>query len=99
MGSMISNNALQTGKWHLIVVTRDNLHFSMFVDNALQAEEFSEYGIRLTGEYLYIGTDIPSRGQFSGYLDGYIDDIRIYDRVLSDSEIRKLYYEDGWSGR
>lgn len=31
-----------------------------------------------------------------GYFKGMIDDIRIYDRVLSDAEIESLYHENGF---
>jgi hypothetical protein len=31
------------------------------------------------------------------YFNGFIDDVRIYDRALSDAEIRALYLENGWS--
>jgi len=30
------------------------------------------------------------------HFNGSIDDIRIYDRKLTDIEIRSLYYESGW---
>jgi hypothetical protein len=30
--------------------------------------------------------------------NGVIDDIRIYDRPLSDAEVQALYYERGWTG-
>jgi len=28
---------------------------------------------------------------------GSLDDIRIYNRLLSDDEIQQLYHENGWS--
>ena len=31
------------------------------------------------------------------YLDGALDDVRVYDRVLSEDELRKLYHEGGWN--
>ncbi|HTR81891.1 MAG TPA: LamG-like jellyroll fold domain-containing protein [Bacteroidota bacterium] len=33
----------------------------------------------------------------SNFYDGDIDDIRIYDRVLSGAEVQALYHEGGWS--
>jgi hypothetical protein len=39
---------------------------------------------------MYIGSDNPAVGT-SYYLQGSIDDIRIYNRTLSDNEISKLY--------
>ncbi len=31
------------------------------------------------------------------YLDGALDDVRVYDRVLSEDELRELYHEGGWN--
>jgi hypothetical protein len=33
----------------------------------------------------------------NNYLDGVIDDIRIYNRILSEQEITALYYEGGYN--
>jgi hypothetical protein len=32
------------------------------------------------------------------YFPGLIDDIRIYNRALSEPEIQALYHENGWTG-
>ncbi len=31
------------------------------------------------------------------YLDGVLDDIRVYNRPLSEEELRELYHENGWN--
>ena len=33
------------------------------------------------------------------YYNGNIDDIRIYNRALSEDEIQALYHEGGWTGK
>jgi len=33
------------------------------------------------------------------YYQGFLDDIRIYNRALSDIEIQALYHEGGWTGQ
>jgi len=33
------------------------------------------------------------------YFNGYIDDIRIYNRALSEAEIQALYHEGGWESK
>jgi uncharacterized protein (TIGR02145 family) len=33
---------------------------------------------------------------FLGYFPGIVDDVHVYDRALSRSEIQTLYYENGW---
>lgn len=32
----------------------------------------------------------------TGYLDGKLDDIRIYNRALTEEEVKLLYHEGGW---
>jgi hypothetical protein len=63
----------------------------MFVDTTLQAEVVTDHSIPLTGSSLYIGANIPTGGQPSGFFDGFIDEVRIYNRALSDAEIGSLY--------
>ena len=41
-----------------------------------------------TGALLYFGKAISSA---ENYLDGTLDDLRIYDRTLSDAEVKALY--------
>lgn len=41
-----------------------------------------------SGEYVKIGS-----GSCNNKLDGSIDDVRIYNRILSESEIQQLYQE------
>ncbi len=31
-----------------------------------------------------------------GYFEGYIDDVRVYDRVLDIADIQELYHQDNW---
>jgi hypothetical protein len=38
-------------------------------------------------------------GGSSTRFNGEIDDVRIYERVLTDSEIQALYHENGWNGK
>jgi hypothetical protein len=50
---------------------------------------------------LYVGATISSIGAYnnitySQYVNGIIDDVRIYNRALSGSEIQALYHEGGW---
>ena len=51
-----------------------------------------------------MGVDISASGHAPytdpnvGYLYGSLDDVRIYNRALSESEIQALYHEGGWTG-
>ena len=44
----------------------------------------------------HIGARNISSGTGFNYLEVLIDDIRIYNKVLTDTEIQNLYSEGGW---
>ncbi|MBU1679888.1 MAG: T9SS type A sorting domain-containing protein [Bacteroidetes bacterium] len=73
--------------WHLFVGICRNDTISLYVDGIFKVSGYSGYSI---------GNDINIRiGKSSdlGPFHGIIDDIRIYNRTLSDLEIRQLYEE------
>jgi hypothetical protein len=45
-----------------------------------------------------IGAHNGSAGTHDNFFKGSIDDIRIYNRALTDQEIQQLYHENGWTG-
>ena len=45
----------------------------------------------------YIGAFSGIEGHTpSNHFDGFIDDVRFYDRILSEQEARALYEDGGW---
>jgi hypothetical protein len=55
----------------------------------------------ISGKDLIIGMTTGGTGpnpanNIIGYFDGKLDDIRIYNRALTDTEIPALYHESGW---
>ena len=79
------------GQWHLIVGLYDGSNIKVFKDGILIGSK-SQTGLILasTGK-LFIGcVEGPSE-----FFKGSIDDIRIYNRALSDSEIQQLYQGQG----
>jgi len=81
-----------TGGWHHIAVTidADNSVHSLYIDGELVDENTS---LRYTPSDLGSTTrNRLGRSQYSAdpYFDGTLDDVRIYDRALSDEEITQL---------
>ena len=76
-----SPEAIGWNEWHHLAGTNDGSTVRLYVDGSAKASASSA---GLTGvEYgLYIGCDYSSFAYFSGY----IDDVRIYNRTLSDYE-------------
>jgi len=81
--------------WRLIVGTWDangDGHGRIYLDGVhmgTSKNTLTEPYI-ITTEPTYIGGDFR-------YTDGKIDDVRIYNRVISESEISTLFTEGGWS--
>ena len=89
------------GKWHFICGWYDgsaNPNKKLYIDSQLIASTNAHSGASLgnTTRYGFIG-DGSEAGTFDGttgpnsYMNGSIDDVRIYNRGLSDSEITQLY--------
>ncbi len=64
----------------------------LYLDGVFTTEFAITESIDVTTDNLQIGRRLPN----DYYLDGEIDDIYIYNRVLSGEEIHALYCEGGW---
>lgn len=85
-GALISNVSINDGQWHSIVATRKMAdgQFKLYVDGALEAAGYSIRTPLNSADTLTVGRSQIGLKNFQGS----IDDIRIYDRVLSDIEIQ-----------
>jgi hypothetical protein len=80
---------IDTSHWYHVVLTRDNSKIQLFVDghkyDAVPVSGAPVYGKNPTA-------NIAKRaGSASQYFHGAIDEVRIYNRVLTDSEVQTLY--------
>jgi hypothetical protein len=90
-GEVLGYHPVTTGKWVLVAVVYNQADSTakLYVNEAV----YEGKGICGTGhEYTYMGSN-PSYGEF---FSGAIDDVRIFDRVLTKEEIKVLYQEGGW---
>ena len=62
--------------------------FTTYVNGAKDTGPTSKNFIYSTGALLYFGKAITGAEY---YLNGALDDLRIYDRVLSDAEVKALH--------
>lgn len=83
---------VQTGKWyHIALVRRGGLEIYYVDGAAIDSSAASNGGSYSNNCYMMIGsTRIPDR-----FFDGRIDDVRVYDRALSSSEVESLYAAGG----
>ena len=89
---LVSSRAITLDSWHHLVIKYSGDTLSIFNDNSLLD---SKTGIRRAQASRYnldIGWEAYGRYQ---YFKGKLDDIRLYSRALSDTEISRLYtYEN-----
>jgi hypothetical protein len=84
---VISNTVYSLNQWHHLAVTVNGGNVNFYLDG--QPDGSGTVGGTPTNSLdLYIGTSHPVDSYFS--FDGLIDDIRIYNRVLTAAEIREL---------
>jgi len=75
-----SESVITDGQWHRIGFVWDGVNRSLYVDDILVAEE-SQANLQGSESGLYIGT---GKAMEPGtYFSGLIDDVRIYNRVVS----------------
>lgn len=83
---------IEKGKWYMLVGAYDGTAVKVYI-NGKEA-----ISLPCTGP-LTPATGVMRIGALINnlrFFDGIIDDIRIYDRMLSQDEINQLYFEYGW---
>lgn len=80
----------QLGRWYHLVITFNDEYFSFYLDGKLQDKLEKNFETRfLTGDSVLIG--LFSNVKNERYFTGYIDDIQMYNRVLTPAEVNQLY--------
>lgn len=81
--------------WHHYSLVYDNNVIKTYVDGVLAHTQYKGFNSQGTfsNESVRVGSSMNLSNNRA--LDGAVDDIRIYNRVLSDAEVRSLYQEAG----
>lgn len=83
----VSNFTLPLNQWHLIGYTVSGSSLQIIYDNTIQATTLTSPTATTNGNPLYIGAYTNTSLRWSGA----IDDLRIYNRILSNSELQAIY--------
>lgn len=85
-----STNPINDGQWHHIGLTRDATsgQVKVYVDGVLNATTLSETGSKTT-QFRSLGR-IENTGGAANYLQGQLDEVSIYNFVLSAADIQAL---------
>jgi len=84
------NGAWRVGVWHHVAGTYDGSTQILYVDGQEVARQITSGDMTNYGKLLHFG----KFGNLDYYLKGAIDELRIYNRALSQDEIRQLYETD-----
>ena len=90
---VLSDSAISTSGWTHIAVTMDNSNLKMYINGTAQAGNtaMASGGIGYaTGAGVEIGALDYTAGVAEGFYSGYIDELRVYNSVLSASNITNL---------
>jgi hypothetical protein len=83
------DDIIAINEWYFITVTYDGDHFSYYKNAVFKKAGSSWPGTITTGA---AATSIGSQGG-ANPLNGKIDDVRIYNRALTDHEVYALYQQ------
>jgi hypothetical protein len=80
-----------SSSWQHYVMSIDNDSIKMYIDNQKQWSYFKGFATTYSADSVYIGAS--GNTTYTGFLNGSVDDIRVYDRVLTPTEVTALYNE------
>jgi len=98
-GIVFSDTLVVDGQWHLLTSTYDGSEMRMYVDGQLDGSLAYSDGYESNTEplkigYYYYPYNDGQEGSHNRALNGAIDEVRIYNRALAQSEITELYNEE-----
>jgi RNA polymerase sigma factor (sigma-70 family) len=93
--SITSKTLVVDGKWHFIAGTYDGQTQKLYIDGKLDNQWKTEKTVPMKHNDvdIHIGSlAVPEAPPYNEpFFDGLIDEIRLYNRVLSDEEVQELY--------
>ncbi len=90
-GANFGAPAPKQGEWHFItgVLTGDELF--VYIDDQLESE------IAFAGNIISTGTETEIAGAVDGFFMGIIDEVLVYDRALSEAEVKQNFESEGFA--
>ncbi|MFI3137869.1 MAG: LamG domain-containing protein [Methylococcaceae bacterium] len=89
-GTELDPAGLETFRWYQTVYVLDDNHIKLYVDGVLLGSIESPYGSSIENytDFIFTLGDSPEGHQ---HMDGEIDDVRVYNRALTDADVKALY--------
>lgn len=89
----VTDYTCEIDKWTHLILTNNNGDLSLYINGKLYANRTVTVGTGKLGNYMSIGASSQNNSTIgdNNYLYGNINDLRIYDHILSKAEIREIY--------
>ncbi|MCC6621080.1 MAG: carbohydrate binding domain-containing protein [Deltaproteobacteria bacterium] len=85
------------GHWSLLTVVKTGRAVRFYLDGRLHEERATAEGQALSSTALIVGeTKVIDAETYYEPFKGALDDLRVWDRALTEAEIEGLYREGGW---
>lgn len=83
----------EAGKWTHFTVTNDNGKLSYYINGELKQTHIITSTTQYIGDYMTIGASSESNTVLgnNNFFKGRMNDLRIYDHALSQSEVQEIY--------
>jgi hypothetical protein len=86
--AMSSEQVLEVGRWYHVAVTYDGLQKSIYIDGDLDSSQADSSAWVDIAAPISVGRHDNS--SYPSYFNGLIDELRVYDRALSPTEVQRL---------
>ena len=96
-GNVLSLTTLQIGTWYYVVGTYDGQNAKIYINGTYESQATCGFPMNPWGPNLKIGSNYYANTDFVNYpaywqmFKGRLDEVRIYNRALSDAEIKAIY--------
>lgn len=84
--AVITSTDISAGEWHNIVITQTGNKASFYLDGALISEGSAPAALTGNNQDIYLGVN-----NWDNEFAGLVDDVNIYNRILSADEIYRQY--------
>ncbi|UOD35595.1 hypothetical protein DSN97_04550 [Deferribacteraceae bacterium V6Fe1] len=97
-----STKPINDNIWHHVVLTRDanNGNIKIYIDGVLDKSGQTDSGL-IGNSFKYIGSIYDTAGTHT-FFQGYLDEVKIYDKILTDSQVQSIYNNEkagkNWDG-
>ncbi len=88
--TLTSSASVTVGQWHHVAIAYEPGSQTIYLDGVAVASSSFNEQLRVNDESLYIGTDLNF---ISRAWDGFIDEVNIFGRALSATEVQTLMME------